>query len=154
MDRKKVALGLGSNLGNRQKNINEAIRLLKFEGLHDVVVSTMMRSAPVDCPEGAGEFLNGAVCGEWANSCQDLLIICQKIEKMLGRPEIRGINSPRPVDIDILLFGNEIYNDASLVVPHPRMMERDFVLKPLSEIAGDWVIPEKQVNVSAAVKEL
>jgi 2-amino-4-hydroxy-6-hydroxymethyldihydropteridine diphosphokinase len=154
MDRIKVALGLGSNLGNRQENIDEAIRLLKLEGLKDVVVSEMICSEPVDCPDEAEEFLNGAACGEWPSSCENLLISCQKIEHMLGRPAVREINSPRPIDIDILLFGEEIYNENNLVVPHPRMMERDFVLKPLSEIAGDWVIPEKHVSVRAAAKEL
>ena len=150
----KVALGLGSNLGNREANIFAALELLQQCGFTDQQVSSLVSSEPVDCPEGSGEFLNGAATGVWKGAARDLMEVCQRIEKELGRPEVREINSPRPVDLDILLFGDEIVSEEDLVVPHPRMSERDFVMKPLAEIAKDWIIPDSGITVESKAEEL
>ena len=148
-----VALAYGSNLGDRTVNINRAVELLKQEGFDVIKVSEPMESQPVDCIAGSGIFLNGAIAGKWSGTSQELLALCQKIEKMLGRKEIREINSPRPIDLDILLFGREVIKEENLTVPHPRMNERDFVMLPLNEVAYDWVIPTSGCTVSEAARK-
>ena len=142
-----VALALGSNLGNCQQNIEDALVLLEDSGFELLVVSRMMSSEPLDCPDGSGVFLNGALTGRWAGGCRELMELCQKIEKQLGRPESRVVNAPRPVDIDILLFGELQICEVDLVVPHIRMFERDFVMLPLNEIASEWNVPGKDETV-------
>ena len=142
-----VALALGSNLGDRSQNICKAVTLLQENGFQLDVVSEMMSSEPVDCPDGSGEFLNGALTGRWHDSCRALMELCQEIERKLGRPGEREINAPRPVDLDILLFGNEIYDERDLKVPHVRMLERDFVMLPLNEIASNWQVPGTENTV-------
>ncbi|NQZ56888.1 MAG: 2-amino-4-hydroxy-6-hydroxymethyldihydropteridine diphosphokinase, partial [Lentisphaeraceae bacterium] len=142
-----VALALGSNLGNCQQNIEDALVLLENSGFELLIVSRMMSSEPVDCPDGSGVFLNGALIGRWAGECRELMELCQKIEKQLGRPENRVVNAPLPVDIDILLFGDKQICESDLLVPHIRMFERDFVMLPLNEIASEWVVPGKEKTV-------
>ena len=79
--------------------------------------------------------------------------VCQQIEKKLGRPETRTVNSPRQVDLDILLFGSEIVKETDLTIPHKRMLERDFVIKPLAEVAGEWIIPGLEKKVTDVARE-
>ena len=153
MKKQRVALGIGSNLGERLENINKAIEMLKSHGLEEIKLSQLVSSEPVDCPTGSGDFLNGALIGMWSLSCRALMETCQLIEQKLGRLEIRAVNSPRPIDLDILLFESEIIKDEDLIVPHPRMLERDFVMNPLCEVAAEWIIPSKGVNVRAVCKE-
>jgi 2-amino-4-hydroxy-6-hydroxymethyldihydropteridine diphosphokinase len=153
MDVKKMALGLGSNLGDRQKNINKAVELLTLGGVHEICISKLVESEPVDCPDGSGLYLNGALSALWSGSCRQLLILCQQVEQSLGRPQVREVNSPRPIDIDILLFGSESFCESDLIVPHPRMLNRDFVMTPLAEVAGSWIIPNKGITVKQAAKE-
>ena len=76
------------------------------------------------------------------------------MKNILGRKEIREVNSPRPIDLDILLFGEEIIKSDKLTVPHPRMLNRDFVMLPLNEIASDWVIPGSGCYSSRSSKEI
>lgn len=141
MSYKKVALAYGSNLGDRYKNIELAISKLKENGVENIVSSKPMKSEPVDCPSGSGEFLNGALVGEWSGTCKELMLTCQMIEREMGRSEVREINAPRFMDLDILLFGDESYELPDLQVPHARMFERDFVIMPLAEVAADWILP-------------
>ena len=143
----RVALALGSNLGDKHNNISRGIALLEEGGFSVKALSSLMESAPVDCPQGSDFFLNGALWGEWQGSCRELMELCQQIEIETGRLEVREINSPRPLDLDILLFGGELIDEADLIVPHKRMLERDFVMLPLLEIAADWIIPGKGGNV-------
>lgn len=142
-----VALAYGSNLGDRAENIALAVRKLESNGLRNVNCSKHVISEPVDCPEGSGDFFNGALTGQWQGSCRELLDLCQKIEIEIGRPEVREINSPRLIDLDILLFGTETYAEIDLVVPHERMLQRDFVMGPLAEVAADWMIPGEKSTV-------
>ena len=149
-----IALGLGSNLGDRQGNILRAVEMLKASGLENIQVSSLSAYAPIDCPEGSGEFLNGALTAVWTGTAPELLCVGCEIEKKLGRPQHRQINSPRPVDIDILLFGSECIFTSALIVPHERMLSRDFVMKPLAEIAGDWLVPGTSKTVAELAGEL
>lgn len=140
MNKKPVALAFGSNLGDRRKNIEESFGLLSEGGFEIEQISDCVESAPVDCTPDSGIFLNGALTGRWQGSADELLELCQNIEKQMGRKEVREINSPRPIDLDILLFGTEVINKENLVVPHERMHLRDFVMLPLNEIAPDWEV--------------
>lgn len=126
-----VYLGLGSNLGDRLKNIQDALKLLS----KDVVVervSTIHETEPVGGPPQE-KYLNAAAKITTSLSAHQLLKLTQTIEQRLGR--IRTVkNAPRTIDIDILTYDNEHIDDEQLTIPHPRMLEREFVMKPLSEL--------------------
>jgi 2-amino-4-hydroxy-6-hydroxymethyldihydropteridine diphosphokinase len=131
-------LGLGSNLGDRKQNLARALDLLSQ---HLVIkqLSSIYETEPVGYEEQP-LFLN-AVCRISAGlSPEKLLRLAKKIEAKLGRTP--GFpNAPRPIDIDILFYDNEVINDKDLTIPHPRLVERAFVLVPLAEIAPDLVHP-------------
>jgi 3-oxoacyl-[acyl-carrier protein] reductase len=134
-------LGLGSNLGDRRATLDAAVRRLRAEpGLRVLAVSSYYETAPVDCPPGSGEYLNAAAAVETDRDPHDLLELLQRIEHQLGRVRT-GVNSPRTLDLDILLYGDRVIDTPDLVVPHPRMHERDFVLVPLADIAAQVVHP-------------
>lgn len=140
-------LGLGSNMGNRLTNLLFAIELLPGKAER---VSSIYESKPW----GFGHqplFLNLALYLKTFLSPSDLLLEVKRIEKVLGRkPSFR--NGPRPIDIDILFYDDEIMATESLVLPHPRIEERPFVLLPLCEIAPDLVHPvsKKSIQESTA----
>jgi 2-amino-4-hydroxy-6-hydroxymethyldihydropteridine diphosphokinase len=127
-------LGIGSNLGNREENIAQAIE--KVRQLPDtavVKVSSLIETDPQGGPQ-QGLFLNAAMEIKTQLSPHQLLSALQKIENDLGRVRVVK-NGPRTIDLDILLYDNLNLAEADLVIPHPRMKERDFVLRPLREIA-------------------
>lgn len=127
-------LGMGSNLGDRKKNIRLAIQKIKaLEGTKVLRISRCIRSKPVGGP-AQGDFLNGAIKIETKLSPNMLLRRLKKIEKELGREDTVK-NGPRTIDLDILLYGNKIISRKNLIIPHPRMFEREFVIKPLLTIA-------------------
>lgn len=126
-----VYLGLGSNLGDRLKNIQDALKLLS-----DVVtverISTIRETEPVGGPP-QDKYLNAVVKITTSLLAHQLLKLTQTIEQKLGR--IRTVaNAPRTIDIDILTYDNERIDDAQLTIPHPRMLARKFVMEPLSEL--------------------
>jgi len=127
-------LGIGSNLGKRRKNIKLAIQ--KISALKDTEViksSRMIETEPVGGPVGQGKFLNAALKIRTSLSPLILLKKLKSIEKQLGR-EKTVRNGPRAIDLDILFYGDRIINSKSLTIPHPRVFEREFVIKPLLEI--------------------
>jgi 2-amino-4-hydroxy-6-hydroxymethyldihydropteridine diphosphokinase len=130
----QVYLGVGSNLGDRQKNISVAVEMLSRDPAVKVIIqSALYETEPVGGP-AQGKFLNGAVHIDTAISPEGLLKVIQKIESDLGRT--RAVkNGPRTIDIDILLYDGLTLDTEELTIPHPRMMEREFVLKPLRDIA-------------------
>lgn len=136
-----ACLALGSNLGDRWANLSAAVNRLRVEpGLHVLQVSSFYETVPVNCPPTAGLFLNAAVVVESDRSPEELLKLLLRIEQQLGR--VRSVtNAPRTIDLDLLLDGNRIINSPELILPHPRMHERAFVLVPLAEIAADVVHP-------------
>ena len=127
-----VFLGIGSNLGNRSENIKIAIECLEHtKGIKVKKVSSLSESKPQKA--SGPDYLNGVIKIETKNSPKDLLAILKKCEQGLGR--VRTFkNAPRVIDLDILLYDEEIVDEAQLKIPHPRMFERDFVMKPLLEI--------------------
>lgn len=125
-------LGLGSNLGDRAGNIAKAVALLQDNRITILKMSTVIETEPVGGPP-QGKFLNAVAKVETDFSAQELLSRCQDIEKQLGR--LRDIvNGPRTMDIDILLYDQLRLQTPSLVIPHPRMWERSFVMDPLREM--------------------
>ncbi len=128
-------LGVGSNLGDRRKNIKRALDYLsKTRGIKIEKSSRIYETAPVGGPR-QGKFLNAALKIRTSLAPQILLKALKKIEKDLGRR--KGVRfGPRTMDLDILLYADKAINTKGLVIPHPRMFEREFVLKPLREILG------------------
>jgi 2-amino-4-hydroxy-6-hydroxymethyldihydropteridine diphosphokinase len=134
-----VFLGLGSNLGDREAAIEEALRQLAARGFATLVRSSTWATEPVGGPP-QGWFLNAAVGGETALSPDALLEACLETERALGRVRVER-NGPRTIDVDVLLFGDLRIERPGLAIPHPRLAERRFVLAPLAEIAADVVHP-------------
>lgn len=136
-----VLIGLGSNLGDRNQNLNQAIdqiRLIPQTKL--ITVSRFHETDPVGGPP-QGKFLNGVVMLETVLPPQDLLNAILAIETQLGRPASREKWGPRVIDLDLLSYGDQILRLPGLEIPHPRMQERPFVLIPLAEIAPEWKHP-------------
>jgi 2-amino-4-hydroxy-6-hydroxymethyldihydropteridine diphosphokinase len=138
-----IILGLGSNQGDREVYLQKAINALKAI-FTDFRVSRMRESAAL-LPEGAAPewntpFLNMAVGGETDLSPQDLLKTIKEIEKDLGRVN-RGRWGPREIDIDILIYHDQIMNTENLTIPHPELLKREFALLPLLELVPDWAYP-------------
>jgi len=132
----KVYLSVGSNLGDRRRNIEAAIELLRDTGDIEVAkISTLYETDPVGGPP-QDKFLNGALEVKTNLAPYDLLKSLNKIEEKLGR--VRTIkHGPRTLDLDILTYDDITINEPDLVIPHPQMTLRDFVLKPLTEIAPE-----------------
>ena len=130
-----VYLGLGSNLGDRRRNLEAALDALRAHPQIAVTaVSSFLETDPVGGPPGQGKFLNAAAKIETDLSPEALLEELKRVERALGRkPGPRW--GPREIDLDILLYGDTILETGTLVIPHPRMRERRFVLEPLAEIA-------------------
>ena len=133
-----VYLGIGSNLGNRRKNIETAIRLLRKNRVNVLKISTLIETDPVGGPKDQRKFLNGALKGETEIAPEELLSCLKKIEHHLGRTKTVR-NGPRPIDLDILLYNHREVQTPQLTIPHPRMLERDFVMQPLKEIDPELV---------------
>lgn len=132
---KLVYLSLGSNLGDRERMLGEALRLLQAPDLRVTRISPVYQTEPQDV-KGQPWFLNLVAETETDLFPRQLLARIQKIEKQLGRK--RGApKGPRTIDIDILLFGSSVIDAPDLVVPHPLMTERRFVLQPLADLAAE-----------------
>jgi 2-amino-4-hydroxy-6-hydroxymethyldihydropteridine diphosphokinase len=131
---KLVYLSLGSNMGERAENLNRAIALLAGLGRMGAV-SAFYETEPVEFAAQPW-FLNCAVALDTEKMPQQLLSAILDLEQQMGRQRTQK-NGPRTIDIDILLFGNSIIDTRGLVVPHPALHQRRFVLEPLAEIAPD-----------------
>ncbi|MGE3175247.1 MAG: pantoate--beta-alanine ligase [Planctomycetota bacterium] len=138
-----VYLGLGANEGDREANLRTAVeRLGAVPGVRVLRVSTLRPSRLVgDGPE-QGEFLNGAVQLATTLSPRALLLVTQALERAAGRALPAKRNHPRPLDLDLLLYGDQRVDEAGLVVPHPRLFEREFALAPLRELGVEEAVLE------------
>jgi 2-amino-4-hydroxy-6-hydroxymethyldihydropteridine diphosphokinase len=139
----RAYVGLGSNLGDREATIRQALRLLGFEpGIRVVAVSSLRETDPVghlDQPR----FLNGACAVETEHSARQLLDRLLAVERTLGRDRSREERwGPRAIDLDLLLYGDEVVDEPGLAVPHPRLSERRFALEPLQELDPGLALPD------------
>jgi 2-amino-4-hydroxy-6-hydroxymethyldihydropteridine diphosphokinase len=147
----EVYLGLGSNLGDREQNLARAIDLLA-QRVKVEETSSLYVTEPVD-QRDQPLFLN-AVCRIQTSLAPDeLLGLAKRVEAALGR-QPSFLNGPRPIDIDILFYGDRVVNVPHLVIPHPRVQERAFVLVPLAEVAPRLVHPVSGQTVTEMVRRL
>ena len=149
----KVFLGLGSNVGNREKNILEAIGYLK-EHIKNGKIADIYISKAVGF-KNQPDFFNTVFVGYTDLSPEELFYFIKRIEKKVGRV-YRFHWGPREIDIDILFYGNKIIKKDFLIIPHPRLHERDFVLKPLTDLEPDFVHPvfkKKIIDMYKGLKE-
>ena len=146
-----VYLSLGSNMGDRQHNLNEALELLSQRAKLFEVSSTY-DTEPVGNPDQP-RFLNLAARIQTRLAPLELLSLTKGIEAKLGRVKDKP-NSPRPIDIDILFYGDQVIKNRQLTVPHPRLTERAFVLVPLAEIAPKLIHPVSGKSAEKMLAEL
>jgi 2-amino-4-hydroxy-6-hydroxymethyldihydropteridine diphosphokinase len=136
----RAYVGLGANLGDREATIRRALDLLAADpGIEVVAVSTLRDTEPVgylDQPR----FLNGAAALETTLPPEELLDRLLATERSLGRVRVRR-HGPRTIDLDLLLYGGQTLDEPGLVVPHPQLHERAFVLEPLAELDPALVVP-------------
>ncbi len=135
----RAALGLGSNLGNRQARLAAAVRRLA-EGGPIAAVSSLYETAPIGGP-AQGPFLNAAVVIETALPPRRLLEVCQAVEREAGRRRLVRWG-PRSLDVDLLLYEGEVVDEPGLRVPHPRLAARRFALEPLVEAWPEAALPD------------
>lgn len=136
----RVGISLGSNLGDRIVHLRTAVeRLAPLRSSGHLLLSPVFETEPVDCPVGSGAFYNAVVEIETTLPPLELLAATQAIERALGRPEVRAVNAPRTVDLDLLYYDDLAMMAPGLELPHPRMFQRAFVLKPLAAIRPDLI---------------
>ena len=135
----RVAISLGSNLGDRRAHLEYAIDAIQLD-LTDLSVSSFLETEPVGVGPEHGVYLNAAVVGRTELSARVLLERLLEIEEERGRARPYPM-APRTLDLDLVLYGEEIIEEYGLTVPHPRFRERGFVLGPLAEIAPEMIDP-------------
>jgi 2-amino-4-hydroxy-6-hydroxymethyldihydropteridine diphosphokinase len=149
-------IALGSNLGDSRRTIRLALDRLQAFSTQPIHSSSLWQTAPVDCPPGSPPFVNAVASltplpGETPLS---LLAKLQSLEKEFGRAPKTILNEPRPLDLDLIAFGNITLNTPQLILPHPRAHLRRFVLQPLAEIAPDLILPGQSKTVAQLLAAL
>jgi 2-amino-4-hydroxy-6-hydroxymethyldihydropteridine diphosphokinase len=139
----RAYVGLGANLGEREATIRRAVDLLSAEeGIETAAVSTLRETEPVGVVDQP-PFLNGVAALETELPPRALLERLLAVERALGRDRTREQRwGPRTIDLDLLLYGNEVIDEPGLTIPHPRLHERAFVLEPLAELAPGLRLPD------------
>ncbi|MCC7123307.1 MAG: 2-amino-4-hydroxy-6-hydroxymethyldihydropteridine diphosphokinase [Acidobacteria bacterium] len=150
--RRRVAIALGSNLGDRHAALEFAIDRLRAL-LPDLRLSSIIETAPEGVPDEQGAFLNAVAVGSTSLDPRALLDALLDIERAFGRTRPYRY-AARTLDLDLILYGDVVRNEAGLDVPHPRFRERRFVLAPLAEVAGEWVDPVTGSTISALLRRL
>ena len=140
-----VHLGLGSNLGDREKNLSMACNHLRSEAVREFRASSIYESEPL-LKVSQPKYFNMVVCGLTVLSPQELLKKCKLIEINLGRITKERWGS-REIDIDILSYGNRIIEKDDLIIPHQEIENRSFVLMPMLELSPEWLHPETGITI-------
>ena len=155
MTRERVYLGLGSNTGDKKMNLMRAIDLLSLALGSQATLSSIIESEPWGY-ESSNSYLNCVATFDTTLTPTQLLDTTEDIEKQIGRTQksIDGQYSDRPIDIDILFYGNETVETPRLTIPHPLLHKRDFVLSPMKEIAPEFVHPLLGFTIEELHKQL
>jgi 2-amino-4-hydroxy-6-hydroxymethyldihydropteridine diphosphokinase len=152
----KAGIALGSNLGDRAARLAAAKRFLSslHAGPGAPLCSALYETEPVDCAPGTAAFLNAVVEIKSPLEPLDLLARLREFERQQGRALDGGRNTPRQLDLDLLYAGDNQMDTPALVLPHPRMTTRRFVLQPLAEIRPDLVLPGHHLTVAQLLAAL
>ncbi|HEU5065782.1 MAG TPA: 2-amino-4-hydroxy-6-hydroxymethyldihydropteridine diphosphokinase [Gaiellaceae bacterium] len=145
-------VGIGSNLGDRERHLSRAVELLSAAGDIEVSAVSQIRETEPVGPVEQGPFLNAAVRVETELAPRELLDLLLDIEERMGRVR-RERFGPRTIDLDLLLYGDDVVDEPGLTVPHPRLKERRFALEPLSDLDPGLTIPGSG-PISALLAEL
>jgi 2-amino-4-hydroxy-6-hydroxymethyldihydropteridine diphosphokinase len=145
----RVGLALGSNLGDRLAHLQTTRELLKTLAVpgEPFLEAAVYQTEPVHCPDGSPDFYNTVVEIAFDGTPFDLLDHTQAIERKLGRLVSTERNAPRVIDVDLLYFGAETIDSGPLVLPHPRLTVRRFVLQPLADIRPELVLPGDSATI-------
>jgi len=145
----RAGIALGSNLGDRLAHLQAAKRhlLALHNGAGPFLCSKIYETAPVDCPDGSPHFLNAAIELSTQTPPLDFLDALQNIEIALGRPPEHLFHGPRPIDLDLLHYGDLRMSHASLTLPHPAISDRLFVLRPLMDICPERIVGTRNQTV-------
>ena len=146
-----IYLSLGSNLGNRLAQLEEALNRLQDQGVRVVKRSSVYETEPVEV-KGQADFLNLVCEVESRLDPNSLLTLCEQVETELDRTG-KGKRQARRIDIDILFYGERVVSERRLKIPHPGLYRREFVLIPLQEIAPDWHDPATGKTVRSLRRE-
>lgn len=152
----RVGIALGSNLGDRHKHLQAAcehLRELATPG-EPFISAPVYQTEPLLCPPGSPYFYNTVVEISFEGDAFDLLELTQAIENQLGRTKTLERNAPRVIDVDLLYFGDEVIDTEALVLPHPRIGERRFVLQPLAAIRPGLTLPGHTLSIAELLLEL
>jgi 2-amino-4-hydroxy-6-hydroxymethyldihydropteridine diphosphokinase len=139
-----VLIALGSNLGNRARNFRAAVDAMHGV-VHVVRASGIHETSPVDAPAGSPPFLNMVIAGWTTLSPEELLEKLLAIELRFGRHRPSPRNTPRTIDLDLILHSANVRSGARLTLPHPRYLQREFVMTPLRELGLPWCDPRTGV---------
>lgn len=152
----RFGIALGSNLGDRAGNIRHGVERLLARVPNGILTASapVYETEPVDCAPGTQAFLNTVIELEAPCSPQELHQHLKAVESALGRPEQRERNSPRTLDLDLLYADNVVSDDPVLILPHPRLHLRRFVLQPLADIRPDLVLPRQTRSVAELLAQL
>jgi 2-amino-4-hydroxy-6-hydroxymethyldihydropteridine diphosphokinase len=152
----RAGVALGSNLGERLANLRNARKEISAMNgaLPPLRCSAIYETEPVDCEKGAAKFFNAVVEFGYGGPPEELRRDLAGIERVLGRPATHERNVSRPIDLDLLYLGELIVETAELHLPHPRIVDREFVLRPLAEIRPDLVLPKQTESVSTLLLRL
>jgi len=139
----KVLVGLGSNQGDSRSIVLEAMQRLGQFSSGEVACSRLWRTSPVDCPPDSGDFINAAAAFSPRSTLtpEVLLAELKKLEREFGRQRAIVRNAPRELDLDLLLYGDEVRDSDDFILPHPRAVDRRFVLAPAAEVLPDAIWP-------------
>ena len=152
----RAGIALGSNLGDRMANLAEAIRMLGEIAIKNepFLKAPVYQTEPLLCPPDSPDFLNTVVEFSFNGTATELLGETRAIEKSMGRTNNPQRNAPLVIDVDILYLGNEQCDSTDLILPHPRLHERRFVLQPLADIRPELVLAGQAKCIAHMLKEL
>lgn len=147
-----IGISFGSNLGDRIEFLKTAEKILKSEGIEITSISSIYETNPHGY-SSANKFLNQIALGKTCLPPEEILQKLLETEKKCGRVRSPGKTLDRTLDLDLLFYGNHILNMENLIIPHPKMHQRKFILLPLHEISPDWIHPLTRISINELLSE-